>query len=122
MAATAERLPRATQYAPPDPRRVIHDCGQVVLEVRLAGSLFVVEIHEWEPRAACYECATILKRGQRRPVCPRCGGTAYVGSKRPSEPMVGLDVAWGDELHARLVGPRTKRMRGEALHKLHACP
>jgi hypothetical protein len=96
-------------------------CKRPVLVFLLNGKRIAVEPHEWEPRAACYVCAQIRKRGQSRRHCPRCGGTGYVGSKRPAQVMIGVDIAWSDEGHIRLVGPRTKRMRGEALMPLHAC-
>jgi hypothetical protein len=36
-------------------------------------------------------------------------------------PMLAVDVAWSDEPHVRVIGPRTGRRKGEALYALHAC-
>lgn len=97
-------------------------CSAPVLEVVIDGETYHADVAEWEPRAACSQCAATRgrKRGHRAGHCTRCGGEGYVGSNRPTARMLGVDVAWSDEGHVRLVGPRTKRMRGEALHALHS--
>lgn len=105
-----------------DPHRgVCPDCLGPVLIALLGEHVVVAEPHEWEPRARCYVCSTIAARGQRRSNCDRCGGSGYVGERRPAGRMLAVDVAWSDEGHVRLVGPRTTRKRGEALYALHAC-
>lgn len=121
-----------------------------MLEVRLAGALYLVEMHEWEPRHACpvcqqeqaddrcAHCGRELANARSRfcskscrtaefenrrygGVCPRCGGEGYVGQHRPREPVIAFDLAWSDDGHCRLIGPRTKRMSGECLFVLHHC-
>jgi hypothetical protein len=44
-----------------------------------------------------------------------------VGEPRPYGQMLAVDVAWGDHIHLRLIGPNTDRRRGEALYPLHVC-
>jgi len=96
-------------------------CSIPVLEVVIGGVMYLASIHEWEPRAACSQCAATRKRkkGKRSGHCTRCGGSGYVGGKRPKVKMLGVELAWSDDGHARLVGAGTKRMRGEGLYPLH---
>lgn len=88
---------------------------------RLGPLIFVADLPEWEPRAACYVCSRQSMQGKKRSNCDRCGGSGYVGESRPPGEMLGWDVAWSDEGHVRLVGERTRRRRGEALYRRHAC-
>jgi len=90
-------------------------------ETTPAFSLVIAEAREWEPRARCYVCATIETSGKKRERCDRCGGEGYVGSNRPHGVLLAVDVAWGDDMHLRLVGPGRKRERGEAFYPLHLC-
>lgn len=70
----------------------------------------------------CLTCDGLGSLGApKRDGCSRCGGDGYVGSTRPQTTMLGIDMAWGDEIHVRLIGARTDRRRGEGLHELHAC-
>ena len=136
-------------------------CVEPVLEVVIAQVVYMAEVREWEPRAACSQCAAVMARrrrdalkvpcprcsapagcpcgldaeegpkfcrarldavtGDRAGHCTRCDGSGYVGTKRPAERMLGVDLAWSDDGYVRLVGPRTKRMRGEGLYSLHSC-
>jgi hypothetical protein len=122
MAAAEDYTPDDVPVRPIEPLRMVcQKCASAVFVFRLNGRLLLVEPYEWEPRAACYVCQTIKARGQERRHCPRCGGTGYVGSKRPAEAMLGIDIAWSDDGHIRLVGSKTKRMRGEGLYRLHRC-
>jgi hypothetical protein len=122
MAAAEQLPPDEPARAPIEPLRMTcQQCGDRVFVFKLNGRLLLVEPFEWEPRAACYVCATIKGRGQTRRNCDRCGGDGYVGSKRPATVMLGVDIAWSDDGHVRLVGPKTKRMRGEGLYPLHHC-
>jgi hypothetical protein len=84
--------------------------------------MLVAEVVEWEPRAACQSCAFTRAAHPDRPVsCARCGNSGYVGRKRPPGPMVAIDLAWADEYHVRLIGEKTDRREGEALHEIHVC-
>jgi hypothetical protein len=122
MAAAADYTPEEEPERPIEPLRLTcQGCGASVFLFLLNGRQLLVEPHEWEPRAACYVCATIEGRGQSRRNCYRCGGTGYVGSNRPAAQMLGVDIAWSDEGHVRLVGPKTNRRRGEGLYPLHHC-
>jgi hypothetical protein len=111
---------------------------------------FVADVAEWEPRAACplcgvqrrlacaicgtslagrrslattcsTKCRRELSRRRRGRDCKRCDGSGYIGEKRPPGEMLAWDVAWSDEGHLRIVGPRTPRRKGEALFKPHLC-
>lgn len=108
----------------------------------------MADAYEHEPRARCYMCAGVESRvkecpkcrgsgsyregickrcegsgevANKRANCHRCGGSGYVGSARPVGQMLAIDVAWGDEGHVRLIGPRTSRRKGEALYNVHSC-
>jgi hypothetical protein len=105
------------------------ECAEVVLIVLVAVIIegvrqpekaIIAEPYEWEPRARCYVCQTIETQGKHRASCDRCGGLGFVGYPRPRTPMLAIDVAWSDEGHVRIVGPRTTRRKGEALYALHA--
>lgn len=88
---------------------------------RSGSTLFIADLPEWEPRAACYVCERHKAKGEKRRRCDRCNGTGFVGEPRPPGPMLGWDVAWSDEGHVRVIGPGTKRRKGEALYLPHAC-
>jgi hypothetical protein len=83
----------------------------------------VADIQEWEPRAQCGSCLhTRHAHPHLREVsCARCADTGYIGSRRPPGWMLAIDMAWGDDIHLRVVGPRTDRREGEALHAMHIC-
>lgn len=105
-----------------EPRRdVCAECFEPVLIAVVADLIVVADVHEWEPRARCYVCSGIAARGQRRMNCDRCGGSRYVGSKRPPGRMLAIDVAWSDDGHVRTIAARTPRRKGEALYPLHVC-
>jgi hypothetical protein len=118
MAALATR---AETSATEPHRGLCTECFRPVLVALVKRTVVVAEVHEWEPRAACFVCATIRARGQHRERCDRCGGSGYVGAARPPGRMLAIDVAWSDESHVRLIGPRTTRKRGEALYEIHSC-
>jgi hypothetical protein len=91
-----------------------------MVENAIVGEKVVVaEPFEWEPRARCYVCSQVETRGNSITKCNRCGGLGYVGTPRPDEPMLAVDIAWSDEGHVRMIGPKTTRKRGEALYRLH---
>lgn len=99
-------------------------CLQPVLWVIVRRQLALVDLYEWEPRAACQSCLHTRRAHPGRPVsCGRCHNTGYVGSNRPKGRMVAIDVAWSDtdRMHIRIVGPRVDRRKGEALHSFHVC-
>jgi hypothetical protein len=90
--------------------------------------LVMASIYEWLPRMGCKACERTRYRMARRDgqvhvvSCAVCNNTGYVGEERPMDDLVlAIDLAWGDEMHARLIGPNTKRKRGEGLHRLHVC-
>jgi hypothetical protein len=120
MAATAVEGPEL-DGGTVEPTRTLCDCGSVILVVELGREVVIAEAFEWEPRARCYVCATIAARGQTRRNCDRCGGSGYVGERRPPGRALAIDVAWSDEGHVPLGAPRPPRRRGEALYALHAC-
>lgn len=70
---------------------------------------------------ACEGRGYIAVRRIDRSGCERCGGEGYVGSHRPPGELLAIDCAWSDEGHVRVIGEGTKRRRGEALHRPHAC-
>lgn len=97
-------------------------CQQPVIWIIVKDTLVLADLFEWEPRAACQSCLHTRRAHPGRPVsCGRCHNTGYVGSNRPKGRMVAIDMAWGDDWHVRIVGPRTDRRKGEALHPLHVC-
>lgn len=111
-----------------EPRRAlcVH-CLVPVLTVQINDRLVTATIHEWEPRHACDHCAHTRRRMEnlgtlqgRRVHCAVCADTGYVGTRRPSGWMLAIDMAWEGE-HIRVIGPRTDRRAGEALHELHVC-
>lgn len=103
-------------------RGLCQHCRSPVLVAIIDGLTILAEPYEWEPRARCYVCSMVRTRGQGfRANCHRCGGTGYVGSRRPLGRMLAIDVAWSDDVHLRVVGPSAKRRRGEALMPLHVC-
>lgn len=110
-----------------EPQRTLcEDCGEPVLIALVTPQrgrqrLIVAEPYEWEPRAACYVCVRVAKHRHKRTNCDRCGGTRYVGTPRPPGRLLAIDVAWSDEGHVRLLGPRTERRKGEACYRLHSC-
>lgn len=101
--------------------------------------LVTAEPFEWEPLAPCQSCAwtrsrmgctvdtpdeegaLTVERHYARVDCPRCGGSGYVGERRPPGQLLAVDVAWADDGRNRLLGAATKRRAGEALHPLHRC-
>lgn len=97
-------------------------CLRPVLQATVRGQTVIADFYEWEIRAACQSCLHTRRAHPGRPVsCGRCHNTGYVGSSRPPGKMLAIDVAWADEPHLRVIGPRTDRRRGEALHPLHIC-
>lgn len=99
-------------------------CLQPVMWVIVRQRLVLVDLAEWEPRAACQSCLHTRRAHPGRPVsCGRCHNTGYVGQHRPKGRMVALDVAWSDSdrLHVRIIGPSVDRRKGEALHQFHVC-
>lgn len=103
-------------------RQLCTICQAPVLWVPIRGTLILVDLYEWEPRSQCESCRHTRRAHPGRPVsCGRCHNTGYVGADRPKGRMVAMDMAWSDELHIRIIGPRTDRRRGEALYKFHQC-
>lgn len=102
-------------------------CLEPVMWVVVRRRLHLVDLYEWEPRAACQLCLHTRRAHPGRPVsCGRCHNTGYVGTDRPAGRMLAIDVAWSDEdrdnePHVRIIGPSTDRRKGEALHPFHAC-
>lgn len=118
VAATAE-----AETSVLDPVRALCEhCMQPVLVAIIGRRIVTAEIYEWQPRHRCFPCAGAQATSKRGVVhCARCGGEGYVGSKRPDEMMLAIDIAWSDESHVRLIGPETTRKRGEGLYALHRC-
>ena len=88
----------------------------------VGSELVLAEPYEWQPRSRCFPCAGAQATSKNGRVhCSRCGGTGYIGERRPQERMLAVDMAWGDEGHVRLVAPSMKRYRGESLYRLHKC-
>jgi hypothetical protein len=126
-----------------EPARVLcPGCGAVVLAVEVSGEPILASAFEWEPKARCYLCSKVESRvrdcprcrgagcvacdftgtaGHQRAECKHCGGAGFVGRQRPRARMLAVDVAWSDEGHVRIVGPKTARKKGEALYELHRC-
>lgn len=103
-------------------RRLCPCCLRVVIHAEVKGDLVIADLNEWLPRGECLSCAHTRHAHPGRHVdCRRCNGTGMVGSPRPVGQMLAVDMAWGDDLHIRLVGPNTDRRRGEALYPLHVC-
>lgn len=112
--------PRAPHLA----RELCVICQQPVMWVIVRGQLHLVDLYEWEPRAACQSCLHTRRAHPGSHVsCGRCHNTGYVGTDRPNTRMLAIDVAWADDdqPHVRVIGPRTDRRKGEALHPFHAC-
>jgi hypothetical protein len=97
-------------------------CMRPVLVAIVGGQTIIADLYEWQPRSRCFPCAGAQATSKNGKVhCSRCGGDGYIGSKRPSGPMLAIDVAWSDEGNIRLITANTPRRRGEALHALHRC-
>lgn len=82
------------------------------------------EMREGGERHECPRCegrGYIVEVRVRRADCERCGGEGYVGSRRPPGDLLAIDYAWSDEGHVRIISERTKRRKGEALYRAHAC-
>ena len=107
----------------PEPRRQLcPHCLRPVIHAIVHGDLVIADVYEWEIRASCQSCLHTRRAHPGVHVsCSRCGDTGMVGTGRPAGQMLAIDVAWADELHLRVIGPRTDRRRGEALHPLHVC-
>jgi hypothetical protein len=121
---TGPQPPPITPRAiPKDPVRILcPHCLIPVLKVTIGIETITADLYEWEARAQCQSCLHTRRAHPTSHVsCGRCHDTGYVGTKRPTGRMLAIDVAWDDDLHLRLVGPRTDRRRGEALHSIHVC-
>jgi hypothetical protein len=97
-------------------------CTRPVLVAIVGGQTVIAELYEWQPRSRCFPCAGAQATSKKGRVhCSRCGGSGFIGEWRPKEPLLAIDVAWGDEPHLRIISPGVARRRGEALHRLHSC-
>lgn len=141
--APALRLVKPDAPAPaspsvPDPLRHLCDyCDQPVLIATINADTLgrgnqrghhhelriIADIHEWEPRAQCGSCLHTRRAHPHLPEisCARCADTGYTGTRRPPGWMLAVDMAWGDDIHLRVIGPRTDRREGEALYPMHIC-
>lgn len=122
--ALAEQLEIPTpEPVGPDPIRALcPHCLIPVIRATVAGKTIIADLWEWLPRMACPFCLHTRRAHPGSYVhCSRCGDEGYVGVDRPKCWMLAIDVAWSDEPHMRVIGPRTDRRRGEALHQLHVC-
>lgn len=99
------------------------DCDAPIIQVNVKGTLVTADADEWEPRAACQSCLHTRRAHPGQPIsCSRCFNTGYVGVVRPPGPMLAIDMAWAETPHARVIGERTDRRKGEAAHPIHQCP
>jgi hypothetical protein len=114
---------QAVERSASEPTRAIcPGCLRPVLVAIVGGETIVAELYEWQPRSRCFPCAGAQATSKTGRVhCSRCGGSGFIGARRPKVPMLAIDVAWSDEGHMRLIAPSTPRRRGEALHTLHEC-
>jgi hypothetical protein len=119
----AVAIRQAAQQGASEPTRTIcPHCLRPVLVAIVGGETIIAELYEWQPRSRCFPCAGAQATSKNGKVhCSRCGGSGFIGSRRPKEPMLAIDVAWSDEGHLRVIAPSTPRRRGEALHALHRC-
>lgn len=83
----------------------------------------IADVREWEPRAQCGSCLHTRRAHPSLNIvsCARCADTGYIGTKRPAGWMLAVDMAWGDEIHVRVISGRTDRRAGEALYPMHIC-
>jgi hypothetical protein len=103
-------------------RTLCPHCLRPVIHALIGDRLIIADLHEWLPRGECLSCAHTRHSYPGQHIeCRRCNGTAMVGEPRPYGQMLAVDVAWGDHIHLRLIGPNTDRRRGEALYPLHSC-
>lgn len=103
-------------------RHLCFHCLRPVIRATVHGEQVTADVHEWLPRGECLSCAETRHANPGVHVdCKRCGGTAMVGEPRPPGRLLAIDVAWGDDVHLRVVGENTDRRRGEALYELHIC-
>jgi Protein of unknown function (DUF3102) len=99
------------------------DCNQTVLHAIVKGETVLADQYAWQPITRCTKC--IQTRNAHPGVhvsCPHCQSTGWTGTKdRPTGRMLAMDIAWSDTPNVRIIGERTDRREGEALHPLHQC-
>lgn len=128
--APAEKILRWLERLKEPRMTICPDCHHAVIELVIHGTVIHAEQESWLEQGRCTKC---LQTRNAHPDlehvhCPHCNNTGFTGTrKRPQVPMLAIDVGWSDEeeegeLHARIIGPRTDRRAGEALHPLHQCP
>jgi Zn finger protein HypA/HybF involved in hydrogenase expression len=92
------------------------ECGSATLRVRLNGREITLDAAEVVNQVPCPLCKQVLDLGNQRSRCWRCGDTRWIGEDLP---------AWAvllDELGVARVGsPADGRLRGDAVHRVHAC-
>lgn len=100
------------------------DCNAPILRATVKGETVLASPYEWQPRTVCTKCLQTRHAHPGKHVsCPHCNSTGWTGTNdRPAGRMLAIDPGtWSDTLNVRIIGERTDRRKGEALHQLHEC-
>ncbi len=121
--STTDRIRRWIERQTEPKITICPHCNALIIHAIINGQPITADRYEWQPRTVCTKCLQTRHAHPGQPVsCPHCNSTGYTGqAHRPPGQMLAMDMAWSDTPNLRIIGERTDRREGEALHPLHQC-